>query len=41
MDIKYLITDVDGVIFDRMPVYLSAITEVLRPFNIPKDLIRS
>ncbi|MFA5746849.1 MAG: HAD hydrolase-like protein [Candidatus Paceibacterota bacterium] len=41
MNFKYLITDVDGVIFDRMPVYLSAITEVLKPFGFSKEAIRS
>lgn len=41
MNIKYFITDVDGVIFDRMPVYLSAFAQAMKPFNISNDFIRS
>jgi len=41
MPIKYFITDVDGVIFDRMPVYMSAAAEVLKPFGFSKDAVRS
>lgn len=40
MATKYLITDVDGVIFDRMPVYLSAAAEILAPFGFSKDQVR-
>jgi len=41
MNAKYLITDVDGVIFDRMPVYLSAFVKVMQPFGISEELLRS
>jgi phosphoglycolate phosphatase-like HAD superfamily hydrolase len=41
MNKKYLITDVDGVIFDRMPVYLSAASKVLKPFGFSEDAVRS
>ncbi|MDD4625237.1 MAG: HAD hydrolase-like protein [Candidatus Paceibacterota bacterium] len=41
MAIKYFITDVDGVIFDRMPVYLSAFAKAMEPFNISDSFIQS
>ena len=38
---KYLITDVDGVIFDRMPAILAAFAESMRPFGIPAERVIS
>lgn len=38
---KYFITDVDGVILDRMPIYRLAFAEVLRPFGIPAESLKS
>ncbi len=41
MNTKYLITDVDGVIFDRMSVYLLAFLKTMRFFGIPEELLHS
>lgn len=41
MGTKYFITDVDGVIFDRMEVYSSAFVKVMRPLGISEELLRS
>jgi len=37
----YLITDVDGVIFDRMPAIMTAFVEVMRPLGIPEERVIS
>ena len=39
--IKYLITDVDGVIFDTVPVILAAGAKIMQPLGISKELVYS
>ena len=36
MKIKYVITDVDGVLIDRMPIYKKAFQSVVTDFGVPK-----
>ena len=39
--IKYLITDVDGVIFDTVPTILAAGAKIMQSFGISKELVYS
>ena len=41
MEFKYLITDVNGVIFDSMPAIMDAFAKAMRPMGITEEQVFS